>query len=81
MHPWKQGSFSIPTDGLWRFSFNAGYVAFPSSSGYGAIYLKVDGTTVAESYTNPTDDGTGMVKKMETKFVWSHVTTFRLAAS
>merc|ERR1712117_678653 len=56
--PWK-GSFSIPTDGLWRFSFNAGDVYFPSADDpYGYIYLKVDGTIVANSFTNPTDDGT-----------------------
>merc|ERR1712010_54836 len=53
--PWK-GSFSIPTAGLWRFSFNAGDVYFPPS-GFGIIYLKVDGTTVARLQTNPTDDG------------------------
>jgi len=56
--PWK-GSFTIPTEGLWHFSFNAGYVYFPSADDpYGYIYLKVDGTIVANSFTNPTDDGT-----------------------
>merc|ERR1712117_200044 len=53
--PWK-GSFSIPTDGLWRFAFNAGWVIFPSNS-YIYIDLKVDGTRVATSYTYSNNDG------------------------
>lgn len=72
----KQGSFSVPTDGLWSFSFNAGYVLFYFlnlffSTGYGYITLKVDGTTVARSLTELTnydfsdDNDSWMVKKME----------------
>ena len=56
--PWT-GSFAIPTDGLWRFTFNAGRASFPDGA-FGGIYLKVDGNTVAKSYTDPTSGGVSL---------------------
>ena len=43
-----------PEEGLWRFTMTAGEVYFPDS-GTGNVYLRVDGTIVATSSTNPTD--------------------------
>ena len=56
-----KGSFAVPNAGIWRFTFTAGDVYFPEGS-YGYLRLKVDGTIVAKSYTDPNSVG-GMVKK------------------
>ena len=41
---------------MWRFTFFAGSVFVPSYD-YLLVYLKVDGSTVATSLTNPPNDG------------------------
>ena len=48
----KSGSFSVPTEGVWRFTMTAGDVDIPNPyGGSGYLNLKVDGTTVALSHT------------------------------
>ena len=57
------GSFSVPAEGLWRFTMTAGDVGIPNQyGGSGYLNLKVDGTTVALSHTYT--EQTGMGKKM-----------------
>ena len=56
--PWT-GRFVIPIDGVWRFTFFAGNVHFPNDGDNLVVYLKVDGSTVASSYTSPHNDGSG----------------------
>ena len=46
----ESGSFSVPKEGLWRFTMMAGDVDIPYG-GSGYLNLKVDGTTVAISHT------------------------------
>ena len=57
--PWK-GNITITDSGLWRFTFTAGAVFAPSSSGdIGVIRLRVDDEPVAASFLNPESSAGG----------------------
>ena len=48
----------VPDAGLWRFTFTAGCVYFPSNpkNDSGRVYLKVDGLSAASNYVYPKSD-------------------------
>ena len=44
-------------DGVWRFTFIAGYAVFPNDGDNLNVFLKVDGSIVASSFHNAPNDG------------------------